>query len=166
MRRLAQEYLAKIEKETKARGGADDDEDEDEDETERMTKRLNDDLLRERGKLVRDLAERVKQRWEGGETPGPVRLLRGHRLPLTCSALSDDDTMAVSGAKDGTIIRWDVETGGKVVTLKTEENRALGNQVSCSEGSRVFAALCLKEYSVHEPTSAVLHSMPETLTTN
>lgn len=102
-----------------------------------MTKRLNDDLLRERGKLVRDLAERVRRRWEGGETPGPVRLLRGHRLPLTCSALSDDDAMAVSGAKDGTVIRWDVETGGKVVTLKTEENRALGNQVSFNEEERM-----------------------------
>ena len=42
-----------------------------------------------------------------------VRSLRGHRLSVTCTALSHDDTVAFSGSKDGTIIQWDVESGQK-----------------------------------------------------
>ena len=40
-----------------------------------------------------------------------VRSLRGHRLSVTCTALSHDDTAAYSGSKDGSIAQWDVERG-------------------------------------------------------
>lgn len=115
------------------------DSEEEGDEVDRLTKRLNDDLLRERGKLVRDFADRVKRKWDTRQTEteaereakqgeadekevkeaeeeeaqgkvveksvGVVRLMRGHKLPLTCSALSEDDRWAVSGSKDGSLIR-------------------------------------------------------------
>jgi ribosomal RNA-processing protein 9 len=39
---------------------------------------------------------------------------RGHDLTPTCVALSQDGSMAFSGAKDGSVIQWDVEAGQKI----------------------------------------------------
>ena len=47
-----------------------------------------------------------------------VRRYRGHQLAATCVALSHDDKNAFTGSKDCSIIRWDVETGKRIVTIK------------------------------------------------
>ena len=47
-----------------------------------------------------------------------VRRYRGHQLAATCVALSHDDKNAYTGSKDCSIIRWDVETGKRIVKIK------------------------------------------------
>jgi len=41
-------------------------------------------------------------------------VLRGHRLPVTCTAISGDEKWAYSGSKDSAICQYDVETGKMV----------------------------------------------------
>ncbi len=36
------------------------------------------------------------------------------QLSATCVALTEDDTTAFTGSKDGTLVRWDVESGKKL----------------------------------------------------
>lgn len=68
-----------------------------------------------------------------------VRRMRGHKLTPTCIALSPDDTTVYSGSKDNSVMRWDVETGKRVVMLpywrkhpggKVPEVKAHSNEVS------------------------------------
>lgn len=39
--------------------------------------------------------------------------MRGHRLSVTALALTTDDATAYSVAKEGSLFRWDIETGNK-----------------------------------------------------
>lgn len=72
--------------------------------------RLADDAKAATGSLLRRCAGRLE-----GWTCGEVRAMRGHKLSVTCVAVSSDDRTAFSGAKDCSIIRWDVETGKRTV---------------------------------------------------
>ncbi len=47
---------------------------------------------------------------------GPA-VLKGHRLPATALALSSDDRTAFSVSKDGSILKFDVETGRRLQQL-------------------------------------------------
>ncbi|KAL3784595.1 hypothetical protein HJC23_007051 [Cyclotella cryptica] len=54
---------------------------------------------------------------------------RGHDLTPTCVALSQDGNMAFSGAKDGSVIRWDVQAGTKVsYVLPTVKNHEINSE--------------------------------------
>lgn len=44
-----------------------------------------------------------------------VQRMRGHTLTPTCVALSPDDAAIYTGSKDNSIVRWDVNTGKRVV---------------------------------------------------
>ena len=54
-------------------------------------------------------AERIEQSY---------RWLKGHRLPLTCVALSADDRHCFSGSKDNAVIQYDVETGQRLTYVR------------------------------------------------
>lgn len=75
--------------------------------------------------------EAASQAWMGGEAADDggaasesyakswldakyVSYHRGHDLTPTCVALSQDGSTAFSGAKDGSIVMWDVDAGKKV----------------------------------------------------
>ncbi len=49
------------------------------------------------------------------ESPPTHRILRAHRLPTTCLALSEDDKIAFTGSKDRSIVQYDIETGTKTL---------------------------------------------------
>lgn len=63
------------------------------------------------GKHRRRLAEEVEGKTIDEQS---IRKIRGHRLPLTCLALSHDDRTAFTASKDGSIIQYDIETGKKI----------------------------------------------------
>lgn len=74
--------------------------------------------------------------------------MRGHKLTPTCIALSADDTTVYSGSKDNSVVRWDVETGKRVVMLpywrklpggKVPKVKAHKNEVSVGS----FFSTCL-----------------------
>uniref|UniRef100_A0A8C3AD32 U3 small nucleolar RNA-interacting protein 2 n=1 Tax=Cyclopterus lumpus TaxID=8103 RepID=A0A8C3AD32_CYCLU len=60
-----------------------------------------------------------------------IRVLRGHKLPITCLVISSDDKYIYSAAKDCSIIKWDVESGKKLHTIpggrKGTEDRHVGH---------------------------------------
>uniref|UniRef100_A0A672IC63 U3 small nucleolar RNA-interacting protein 2 n=1 Tax=Salarias fasciatus TaxID=181472 RepID=A0A672IC63_SALFA len=60
-----------------------------------------------------------------------IRVLRGHKLPITCLVISPDDKCIFSAAKDCSIIKWDVESGKKLHTVhggrKGTEDRHVGH---------------------------------------
>ena len=62
--------------------------------------------------------EEEEESEEENSTKVTVRRYRGHQLAATCVALSHDDKNAFTGSKDCSIIRWDVETGKRIVTIK------------------------------------------------
>jgi ribosomal RNA-processing protein 9 len=55
-------------------------------------------------------AKRTRMHIEDVEI-GEQRLLKGHKLAVTCVCLTSDDRTAFSGGKDCHVMRWDVETG-------------------------------------------------------
>lgn len=62
------------------------------------------------GRVQRQLAQHISvPEYDDMSTAGRAR--RGHKLPATGLALSQDDTTAWTVSKDGTICRWDIETG-------------------------------------------------------
>lgn len=61
---------------------------------------------------VEDQAKRTRIQVED-VVVGEQRLLKGHKLAVTCVCLTADEGTVYSGAKDCHIMRWDVETGKK-----------------------------------------------------
>ena len=112
-------------------GGSDDeDEDEDEDEAEdedgdgrsaTVGRKLKRARLEATGGYRRAVADAVARgAGPGGACADPAgyRWMTGHRLPLTCVALSPDDRHAFTGSKDNAIVQYDVETGARVGYLR------------------------------------------------
>jgi ribosomal RNA-processing protein 9 len=128
--RLAKAYLANLRTELAAdkarkRSTLSDEEEEggdegEDDEDGGLAARLASDASQARGDRQRELAARVSvPRGAAGvagaaRAPPPAGVLwRGHKLPVTALALSDDDATAWSASKDGALFRWDVETGAR-----------------------------------------------------
>ncbi|KAL3631581.1 hypothetical protein CASFOL_024565 [Castilleja foliolosa] len=68
---------------------------------------LQQEQLEESGRVRRAIAARVQK----PQTSEGFRFLVKHRQPVTCVALSQDDSRGFSASKDGTIVHWDVESG-------------------------------------------------------
>ncbi|CAL8337262.1 unnamed protein product [Lota lota] len=82
-------------------------------ETELVAGRLQDELLEQKGKLQRCIAKDLLP-----PDASEIRLLRGHQLPVTCLVISTDEKYIFSASKDCSIIKWDIETGKKLHTIK------------------------------------------------
>ncbi|KAJ7999894.1 hypothetical protein DPEC_G00199140 [Dallia pectoralis] len=118
--RLAKIYLDQLKNEEENKA------EEDSFESELIAGRLEEDVLEQKGKLQRMVAKDLLPPDES-----EIRLLRGHKLPVTCLVISPDDRNVFSAAKDCSIIKWDVETGKKLHTIaggrKGTEDRHLGH---------------------------------------
>uniref|UniRef100_A0A8D3CP34 U3 small nucleolar RNA-interacting protein 2 n=1 Tax=Scophthalmus maximus TaxID=52904 RepID=A0A8D3CP34_SCOMX len=95
-------------------------------ETDLVAGRLEEDVLEQKGKLQRLIAKDLIQ-----PDASEIRVLRGHKLPITCLVISPDDKCIFSAAKDCSIIKWDVESGKKLHTIpggrKGTEDRHVGH---------------------------------------
>uniref|UniRef100_A0A6A7G2W5 U3 small nucleolar RNA-interacting protein 2 isoform X2 n=2 Tax=Hirondellea gigas TaxID=1518452 RepID=A0A6A7G2W5_9CRUS len=120
--RLAKEYIQKLESEHKpptdgTESADDDDDDDDESDVDLVDDiihaRLQQDVLKKRGKHFRQIADEVKNEI-GDVSLLKFETLRGHRLSVTCLILSVDQSVVYSGSKDGSIIEWDVKTCKKL----------------------------------------------------
>merc|ERR1740130_2114163 len=117
--RMAKEYLKSLELDGDDGLG-------DDDGNDAIAHRLQQDILEEQGTLQRDVAQSFANT---SYSASDVRIHRGHRLPPTCLALARDDSIAVTGSKDGSIIRWDVATGAKTTLAKHGSKEAHAGQV-------------------------------------
>ena len=122
--RLAKAYLDRLRAEQAAEDSDEgDDEDEDDearnmDSHTRLAARLAEDAARKSGHQRAAVAKRI----EAPKTPkGVPTTWRGHKHSVTGLALTEDDRMAYSVSKDGSIFGWDVETGKRFKFPRTPE---------------------------------------------
>uniref|UniRef100_A0A8C3M7L3 U3 small nucleolar RNA-interacting protein 2 n=1 Tax=Geospiza parvula TaxID=87175 RepID=A0A8C3M7L3_GEOPR len=126
--RLAKQYLEELRQLEEERA-------EDEEELEPadlIGDRLKEDVLEQRGRLQRLVAKDVQP-----PDPARIRVLRGHQLPVTCLVISPDDRFIFSASKDGSLIKWEVDSGKRLCVVpggkKGTEERHMGHasQVLC-----------------------------------
>ncbi|KAG9353255.1 hypothetical protein JZ751_017831 [Albula glossodonta] len=117
--RLAKLYLDQLREEEEKKA-------EESFETNLIAGRLQDEVLEQKGKLQRLVAKDFLP-----PDAADLRLLRGHKLPVTCLVITPDDKQIFSAAKDCSIIKWDVESGKKLHTIaggrKGTEDRHVGH---------------------------------------
>ncbi|KAG7494377.1 U3 small nucleolar RNA-interacting protein 2 isoform X1 [Solea senegalensis] len=118
--RLAKLYLEQL-KDAEERNAEDEDF-----ETDLVAGKLEEEVLEQKGKLQRLIAKDLIE-----PDASEIRVLRGHKLPITCLVISPDDKHIFSAAKDCSIIKWDVEIGKKMHTIpggrKGTEDRHVGH---------------------------------------
>ncbi|XP_061314193.1 U3 small nucleolar RNA-interacting protein 2 [Pezoporus flaviventris] len=88
---------------------------EEEEETQQadlIGDRLKEDVLEQKGRLQRLVAGDVQP-----PDPASIRVFRGHQLPVTCLVVSPDDRFIFSASKDGSLIKWEVESGKKLCVV-------------------------------------------------
>jgi len=124
--RLAKAYLDRLREEQAAEdsdedgdgGGSEDDEARNMDSHTRLAARLAEDAARKSGHQRAAVAKRIR----APKTPsGTPTTWRGHKHSVTGLALREDDRMAYSVSKDGSIFGWDVETGQRFKFPRTPE---------------------------------------------
>ncbi|NXT77007.1 U3IP2 protein, partial [Zapornia atra] len=131
--RLAKLYLEQLRQQEEERAA----EEEDEEGTQPgdlIGDRLKEDVLEQKGRLQRRVAEDVQP-----PDPASIRVLRGHQLPVTCLVISPDDKFIFSASKDGALIKckWEVESGKRLCVVpggkKGTEEQHMGHasQVLC-----------------------------------
>uniref|UniRef100_A0A3B4WDV4 U3 small nucleolar RNA-interacting protein 2 n=1 Tax=Seriola lalandi dorsalis TaxID=1841481 RepID=A0A3B4WDV4_SERLL len=118
--RLAKLYLEQLKDEEERKA------EEDDFESDLIAGRLEEEVLEQKGKLQRLIAKDLIP-----PDASEIRVLRGHKLPITCLVISPDDKCIFSAAKDCSIIKWDVESGKKLHTIhggrKGTEDRHVGH---------------------------------------
>ncbi|XP_015903984.1 U3 small nucleolar RNA-interacting protein 2 [Parasteatoda tepidariorum] len=103
--RLTKKYLQQIEEEELAKN-------ETEDARGAVSQRLKDEALEEAGRLQK------KKAHEYEDTVSDVLcVLRGHKLSVTCLAVSQTEKFLISASKDGSIIKWSIEEKKKIKTI-------------------------------------------------
>jgi len=100
--RIAKEYITKLEQQE-----IDKQLDKDIDK-DAIAHRLQQDVLEDAGRLQKFIADKITP----DETA--IRILRGHKLSITCIVISSDNKYIFSSSKDGSIIKWDFCTGKKL----------------------------------------------------
>ncbi|KAK6176732.1 hypothetical protein SNE40_014974 [Patella caerulea] len=104
--RLAKQYIEQLKREE-----ADKLEDKEIDD-DVIASRLKRDILEKSQKLHYDRADNLLQ-----PEPELIKVLRGHKLSVTCIVISSDDRYIYSASKDCSIIKWDVKTCKKVQSI-------------------------------------------------
>ncbi|KAA0707540.1 U3 small nucleolar RNA-interacting protein 2 RRP9 -like protein [Triplophysa tibetana] len=101
--RLAKVYLDQLREEEVKKA------EEDSFDADLIAGRLQDDVLEQKGKLQRLIAKELI-----APEPEEIRLLRGHKLSVTCLVITPDENYIFSASKDCSIIKWEVESGKKM----------------------------------------------------
>ncbi|XP_066528195.1 U3 small nucleolar RNA-interacting protein 2 [Hoplias malabaricus] len=118
--RLAKLYLEQLREEEEKKA------EDEEFESDLIAGRLKEDVLEQKGKLQRPVAKELV-----APDPAEIRLLRGHKLSVTCLVITPDEKYIFSASKDCSIIKWEVESGKKVQKItggrKGTEDRHIGH---------------------------------------
>jgi len=119
--RLAHDFLTKFRKanvllDDSGESSSSDDDDQSRRETAKL---LRQQMLQQQGRGFVHVAQKLENANASSEITqlsqlSGYRRHRGHKLSITCVALSKDDQTLFSGSKDCTLIQWDVETGKKL----------------------------------------------------
>ncbi|KAJ1883191.1 pre-rRNA processing protein [Coemansia sp. RSA 1722] len=103
--RLAKDYIGKIKESTELEA---DEYDAEQIDRDLVAERLMTDARERTGKWSRRIADHFSYIVDESEF---MRVLKnGHRLPVTCVALTPDCKFVYSGSKDGSLIKWQRDT--------------------------------------------------------
>lgn len=105
--RLAKKYLEQLKEEEEKKA------DDESFEADLVAGRLQEEVLEQKGKLQRLIAQDLLP-----PDASEIRVLRGHKLPVTCLVISSDEKYIFSASKDCSIIKWDVQSGKRLCTIK------------------------------------------------
>ena len=152
--RMAREYLDKLEAQDSSsdnEGESDSDEQDESDEegqapVDKIGKRIAKERLRKSGLLQSQIADSVLEGIqsmrssmsdsldESAEALAKlwidakyIKYFRGHDLTPTCVAMSQQGNRVFSGAKDGSVIMWNVEDGQKTIILPVVKDQYAAN---------------------------------------
>ncbi|XP_054072327.1 U3 small nucleolar RNA-interacting protein 2 [Rissa tridactyla] len=129
--RLAKQYLEELRQYEEERA-AEEAEEEAAYPADLIGDRLREDVLEQKGQLQRLVAKDVQP-----PDPASIRVLRGHQLPVTCLVISPDDRFIFSASKDGTVIKWEVESGKRLCVVPggkkgtEEQNMGHASHILC-----------------------------------
>uniref|UniRef100_A0A8C1W3X0 U3 small nucleolar RNA-interacting protein 2 n=1 Tax=Cyprinus carpio TaxID=7962 RepID=A0A8C1W3X0_CYPCA len=150
--RLAKLYLEQLREEEDKRA------EQESFEADLIAGRLQDDVLEQKGKLQRLIAKELI-----APDPAEIRLMRGHKLPVTCLVITPDEKYIFSASKDCSIIKWEVESGKKVQKIaggrKGTEARHVGHttHILCmaisSDGKYLASGDMNKLIMIWDPTT-------------
>jgi len=125
--RLAQELIARVEEEeAEAVDGHDID-------AQILSRRLRDDLAESKGTLKRAIAAKCPATVEAGD----LRRYRHRGLPVTCLALVPEKQLVYCGAKDGSIIKWSLTAGERLIEVE-------GTRAAAAAAKKAAAAAAKK----------------------
>lgn len=123
--RLAKAYLERLRAEQAEESDEDEKDGDDADGEKRhldshtrLAARLAEEAKRSSGHQRASVGDRVV---EPGEVANAPRAWRGHKRAVTGVALTEDDRLAYSVSKDGTIFGWDIETSQRFKFPRTPE---------------------------------------------
>lgn len=132
--RLAKEYLGRIA--AQEAGNTDGEDNGGDGVEERVGARLKQDALEAMGKLFKKVAARyLTFEFDASST----KILKGHRLSVTSMCLMEDGKTAFSGAKDGSLLRWDLVQQKKTKLMLPKDD--LAAKMATTDKDRCILAL-------------------------
>uniref|UniRef100_F6SP32 U3 small nucleolar RNA-interacting protein 2 n=2 Tax=Ciona intestinalis TaxID=7719 RepID=F6SP32_CIOIN len=84
-----------------------------EDGVDAVGTKLEEEVLDKAGRLQRKVADKFAT-----PTSDDISVLKGHRLTVTCMAVSQNGDMVFTGSKDCSIIKWGLSTKKKLATIQ------------------------------------------------
>ncbi|KAJ2557293.1 pre-rRNA processing protein [Coemansia sp. RSA 1933] len=122
--RLAKEYIGRVQEATTAAAG--DEYDAAQIDRDLIADRLMTDAQERSGRWSRRIAGSLAQPIDLATTSGlsGYRVLRdGHRLAVTCVAVTPDGRYVYSGSKDGALTKWERATGRKAAVFRGQKKK-------------------------------------------
>ncbi|KAJ2744311.1 pre-rRNA processing protein [Coemansia sp. BCRC 34301] len=116
--RLAKSYISKVKASTEMDAGEYDAAQIDRD---LIAERLTSDARERSGKWSRRIADQFA--YPVDETSMARVLKAGHRLPVTCVSITPNGQFVYSGSKDGSLIKWQRETGQKLKVFAGQKKK-------------------------------------------
>ncbi|KAJ2733713.1 pre-rRNA processing protein [Coemansia sp. BCRC 34962] len=116
--RLAKSYISKVKASTELDA---DEYDAAQIDRDLIAERLTSDARERSGKWSRRIADQFA--YPIDESSMARVLKNGHLLPVTCVAISPNGQFVYSGSKDGSLVKWQRETGRKLKVFKGQKKK-------------------------------------------
>lgn len=133
--RLAKQYLRQME--TTLHDDEKSENESDQDDHNLISEKLRRDRLKSKGRLATELSQGFHSLSVDDITSRSIAAFQG---AVTSLAVSQDESIVVSGSKDNSVIRWDIETGSKDI-LKRKWQRKLDGDIQSNQMETLAVAI-------------------------
>lgn len=133
--RLAKQYLRQME--TTLHDDEKSENRSDQNDQNFISEKLRRDRLKSKGRLATELSQGFHSLSMDDITSRSIAAFQGS---VTSLAVSQDESVVVSGSKDNSVIRWDIETGAKDI-LKRKWQRKLDSDIQSNQMETLAVAI-------------------------